>query len=88
MRKSKKESQLVFIKNLSNEELMDELSQFGENPGPINSLTRSVYERKLAKLMEEEGESRWGQGLTLRVQITVLYRNTSEAPTTSRGDGI
>lgn len=56
MRKSKKEAQVIFISNLSDEELMDELIEYGENPGPINSLTRSVYERKLIKVMEEEGE--------------------------------
>ena len=50
---------------LGDTELMNELTSFGEKPGPINPLTRGVYERKLAKLMQLEGmsgEERGGGG--------------------------
>lgn len=35
---------------MSDEELKDELQNMGEDPGPVNVLTRGVYERKLEKL--------------------------------------
>ena len=49
---------LEYVKNLENNELVDELVAFGVDPGPINALTRSVYERKLVRLLEEDGEER------------------------------
>ena len=48
------ETYLTHVQTLSNTELMDGLIRLGEDPGPINPSTRSVYERKLAKLLEEE----------------------------------
>ena len=48
------ETYLTHVQTLSNNELMDGLIRMGEDPGPINPSTRSVYERKLAKLLEEE----------------------------------
>ena len=38
---------------MSNEELKEQLINYGETPGPINALTRNVYERKLSRLMTE-----------------------------------
>ncbi len=48
------ETYLTHVQTLSNSELMDGLVRMGEDPGPINPSTRSVYENKLAKLLEEE----------------------------------
>ena len=39
---------------LSDEELMEELRQFGETPGPIVDTTRGLYQKKLARLMAEK----------------------------------
>ncbi len=46
------EPDLSQVQALTDKELRDELIKFGENPGPINSTTRGVYQRKLAKLKE------------------------------------
>ncbi len=41
------------VKDMPDATLRAMLIQHGENPGPIISSTRSVYERKLAQLMEK-----------------------------------
>nr|XP_033809829.1 ankyrin repeat and LEM domain-containing protein 1 [Geotrypetes seraphini] len=41
------------IHKLSNEEILRKLRDFGENPGPITNLTRSVYLTLLDKLMKD-----------------------------------
>ena len=45
------------METLSDKELSEQLQGYGENVGPITATTRSVYERKLAKLMATEGET-------------------------------
>ncbi|XP_015918966.1 LEM domain-containing protein 2 [Parasteatoda tepidariorum] len=42
------------IAELSDEELAERLQTFGFNPGPILDSTRSVYQRKLVRLMRNE----------------------------------
>ncbi|KAG8193549.1 hypothetical protein JTE90_003758 [Oedothorax gibbosus] len=42
------------IADLSDEELAERLQSLGFNPGPILSTTRSVYQRKLARLLRNE----------------------------------
>ena len=39
---------------LDDEELAEELRNYGENPGPILDSTRGVYQKKLARLMAEK----------------------------------
>ncbi|GBM60371.1 hypothetical protein AVEN_79963-1 [Araneus ventricosus] len=39
---------------LSDEELAEQLRELGFNPGPIVATTRSVYQRKLARLLRNE----------------------------------
>ena len=43
------------VETLTDKQLSEQLQGYGENVGPITSTTRSVYERKLAKLMATEG---------------------------------
>ena len=47
---------------LSDEELLEELRKYGEDPGPIVESTRGLYQKKLARLMAEKtkGESLQG----------------------------
>ncbi|NWJ10296.1 LAP2B protein, partial [Crypturellus undulatus] len=40
------------VTELSNEDLQEQLTKYGINPGPIVATTRKLYERKLSKLME------------------------------------
>lgn len=41
----------VFIGELTDDELAEALKEYGFDPGPIVATTRSVYERKLERLM-------------------------------------
>ena len=43
------------VETLSDKELSEQLQEHGESVGPITATTRTVYERKLAKLMATEG---------------------------------
>ena len=44
------------VETLSDKALTEQLQEYGESVGPITSTTRSVYERKLAKLIATSGE--------------------------------
>ncbi|CAI8044206.1 hypothetical protein GBAR_LOCUS24545 [Geodia barretti] len=52
------------VVQLSDEELLEELRKYGENPGPIVDSTRGLYQKKLARLVaqktkaSDEGRSR------------------------------
>ena len=52
------ETYLTHVQTLTDSELREGLLRMGEDPGPINPSTRSVYENKLAKLLEEEKAER------------------------------
>uniref|UniRef100_A0A8C3NZJ1 Thymopoietin n=1 Tax=Cyanoderma ruficeps TaxID=181631 RepID=A0A8C3NZJ1_9PASS len=41
------------ITEMSNEDLQEQLTKYGVNPGPIVATTRKLYEKKLLKLMEQ-----------------------------------
>ena len=41
---------------LEDEELVEELKRYGEDPGPIMDNTRGLYQRKLARLMAEKAK--------------------------------
>ncbi|XP_048814805.1 thymopoietin isoform X2 [Lagopus muta] len=44
------------VTELSNEDLQEQLTKYGVNPGPIVATTRKLYEKKLLKLMEQGPE--------------------------------
>ncbi|XP_042671985.1 thymopoietin isoform X3 [Centrocercus urophasianus] len=44
------------VTELSNEDLHEQLTKYGVNPGPIVATTRKLYEKKLLKLMEQGPE--------------------------------
>ncbi|XP_025909264.1 thymopoietin [Nothoprocta perdicaria] len=44
------------VTELSNEDLQEQLTKYGINPGPIVATTRKLYEKKLLKLMEHGPE--------------------------------
>ena len=48
------------VSQLSDEELMEELRRYGEEPGPILDSTRGLYQKKLAKLMAEKTKGEEG----------------------------
>uniref|UniRef100_A0A1I7XL03 LEM domain-containing protein n=1 Tax=Heterorhabditis bacteriophora TaxID=37862 RepID=A0A1I7XL03_HETBA len=60
------------IEALSDTELRDELRTYSTNFGPITGTTRSVYEKKLAKLRKE--------GSKITVQTAPAKRTTSKSP--------
>ncbi|XP_063252334.1 thymopoietin isoform X4 [Prinia subflava] len=41
------------ITEMTNEDLQEQLTKYGVNPGPIVATTRKLYEKKLLKLMEQ-----------------------------------
>ncbi|XP_032827573.1 lamina-associated polypeptide 2, isoforms beta/gamma-like [Petromyzon marinus] len=50
------------VSALSNQELREKLLDLGENPGPITcGTTRTVYERKLLRLLGQESEEQQDQ---------------------------
>ncbi len=50
------------IRNLSNEELREELLRLGmESPGPIGATTRTLYEAKLRRLLNNQ-QLQWEEG--------------------------
>ncbi|NXN27332.1 LAP2B protein, partial [Nycticryphes semicollaris] len=46
----------LYITEMSNEDLQEQLLKYGVNPGPIVATTRKLYEKKLLKLMEQGPE--------------------------------
>ena len=44
------------VARLSDEELVEELRRYGEDPGPIVETTRGLYQKKLARLMGEKAK--------------------------------
>ncbi|NWW80052.1 LAP2B protein, partial [Climacteris rufus] len=44
------------VTEMSNEDLQEQLTKYGVNPGPIVATTRKLYEKKLLKLMEQGPE--------------------------------
>ena len=64
MKVAKVDTYLSQVQQLTDQELLDalkELSEGGEEPGPITDTTRSVYQRQLARHMAEKakGEYMW-----------------------------
>ena len=52
---AKIDTYLPQVETLSDKALSEQLQTYGENVGPITGTTRTVYERKLAKLMATGG---------------------------------
>ena len=50
------------VQKLTDQELLEELrelSQEGEEPGPITDTTRAVYQRQIARRMAEKAKGEW-----------------------------
>ncbi|XP_021383624.1 thymopoietin isoform X6 [Lonchura striata] len=58
------------ITEMSNEDLQEQLTKYGVNPGPIVATTRKLYEKKLLKLME--------QGPDLKAPVPLPAISTTE----------
>ena len=58
--------------NLTDAELRQELKKFGENPGPINANTRTLYTRKLIKLRDSKVEVFFGIFLLFVSKIVIF----------------
>ncbi|XP_030117833.1 thymopoietin isoform X2 [Taeniopygia guttata] len=58
------------ITEMSNEDLQEQLTKYGVNPGPIVATTRKLYEKKLLKLME--------QGPDLKAPVALPAISTTE----------
>ncbi|NXY29832.1 LAP2B protein, partial [Pomatorhinus ruficollis] len=58
------------ITEMSNEDLQEQLTKYGVNPGPIVATTRKLYEKKLLKLME--------QGPDLKAPVPLPAVSTTE----------
>ncbi|XP_044142871.1 LEM domain-containing protein 1 isoform X5 [Bufo gargarizans] len=57
-----KSSDQMDLKSLSDSELKEQLKKHGVNPGPILPTTRTIYEKKLQKLLEENQVKENGGG--------------------------
>ncbi|XP_040279910.1 LEM domain-containing protein 1 isoform X2 [Bufo bufo] len=57
-----KSSDKMDLKSLSDSELKEQLKKHGVNPGPILPTTRTIYEKKLQKLLEENQVKENGGG--------------------------
>ncbi|XP_075120283.1 LEM domain-containing protein 1 [Leptodactylus fuscus] len=57
-----KRSDKMDLKSLSDSELKEQLKKHGVNPGPILPTTRTVYEKKLQQLLEENQVNENGGG--------------------------
>ena len=58
---AKAEAYLASVTRLSDQELMDELRRFGEDPGPITATTKSLYQKQLAKCVSEKAKGARGR---------------------------
>ncbi|XP_066456268.1 LEM domain-containing protein 1 [Eleutherodactylus coqui] len=56
-----KKSDKMDLKSLSDSELKEQLRKHGVNPGPILPTTRSIYEKKLQQLVEEQAKENGGE---------------------------
>ena len=50
------------VVQLSDEELLEELRKYGENPGPIVDSTRGLYQKKLARLVAQKTKGVYQHG--------------------------
>ena len=69
----KSDTYISQVAQMTDKQLLEELRQFGEDPGPITDTTRGVYQRKLAKHLAEKPKGE------LKIQETsVLYSKVIE----------
>ena len=69
---AKVDAYLSQVQQLTDQELLEELrelSEGGEEPGPITDTTRSVYQRQLARLMAEKAK---GEHMYVACSMPVL----------------
>uniref|UniRef100_A0A669PQT9 Thymopoietin n=1 Tax=Phasianus colchicus TaxID=9054 RepID=A0A669PQT9_PHACC len=68
------------VTELSNEDLQEQLTKYGINPGPIVATTRKLYEKKLLKLMEQ------GPELKTPVPLPVISSTTENTRQNGNND--